>query len=135
MKDNLLFIYKPPKKFNIIIFAYIIFLTLLLLYIFSHKIYSKKILKGIVSENQIVIPINYLDSKIVSKSNFIKIDNRRYNLDVLEVSEIYNDGNVNIQDLKIKFNNKNYFDNQVIEVTFYYEYDYIIKKIVRGVLE
>ena len=135
MKNNYLFINKKPKNFFILNIIYLILFVSAIIFLSFLKTYDKKVLKGVVINNQIVIPINVLDEKIITSSKYIKIDNRKYNLDIIEISEVYSDGNINMQDVKIKFNNKKYFDNQIVEVTIYYEYDYLIKKIVRGVFE
>ena len=135
MKNNYLFINKKPKNFFILNIIYLILFVSAIIFLSFLKTYDKKVLKGVVINNQIVIPINVLDEKIITGSKYIKIDNRKYNLDIIEISEVYSDGNINMQDVKIKFNNKKYFDNQIVEVTIYYEYDYLIKKIVRGVFE
>ena len=135
MKNNYLFINKKPRTFFILKIIYLILFVSAIIFLPFLKMYDKKILKGVVINNQIVISINVLDEKMITNSKYIKIDNRKYNLDIIEISEVYNDGNINMQDVKIKFNNKKYFDNQIVEVTIYYEYDYLIKKIVRGVFE
>ena len=133
-KNNYAFIYQNPKRFNMLVSIYIVVLILSISYSFSSKMYSKKVMKGVINNNQIVIPISVLDIEKINKSSYIKVDDKKYSLSNMKFSELYNNGNINMQDIIVRFDNKKYLNNQIVEVTFYYEYDYVIKKIVRGVL-
>ena len=130
-----LIIYRNPKSFKLIIIIYLLIVSLLIFWCFSSKIYSKKIYKGIIKKDQIVVPINVLDSNKVLKSSYIKVNDKKYNLNIKNVGNIYYEDNINIQDIIISFTNKKYYENQVVDVYFYYENDYVFKKILKGVMK
>lgn len=129
------FIYDKPKKIIFVISLYFVVFTLFILLAMFTKIYNKVELKGIVLDNKIIIPSTLDNISLVSKSKKIKIDNKYYKFKILEYSEVYNDGNINLQDVTLSSNIKNKSNNQVVEITFYYNYERLFKKLLRGVLK
>lgn len=84
-----------------------------------------------VSDGQdiyIDIPIRY--SKAVKNNSYIKIDGKKDNLSVLDISQLQQMGQINYQTYHIDV--KESFEvNEVVEVTFYYNKQRIIKKIIK----
>jgi hypothetical protein len=131
---NISFIYKQPKKMRIVFGVYILLIIFLLFILCTVSDYSKLSTKAIVNEDMLVIPTTIENTKIITKSTFYKIDNVKYKIKTIEYSEIYNDGQQNLQDISLKsdVHSKN---NQVLDVTFYYDKDVLIKKIMKGILK
>lgn len=132
---NIKFIYEKPKKYTIIFVIYILLIIFFIILSFNIKIYSKLKVKTTLLEDKIVVPMILDNVDKIEKSTFLKLNDKKYNFKILEYGEIYNNGNLNIQDIVIdsKINKK--FENQIFELTFYYDEEKIIKKIVKGVLE
>ena len=132
---NIKFIYEKPKKYTIIIVIYILLIIFFIILSFNIKIYSKLKVKATLLEDKIVFPMILDNIEKIEKSTFLKLADKKYNFKILEYGKIYNDGNVNIQDIVIdsKINKK--FENQIFELTFYYDEEKMIKKIIKGVLE
>lgn len=133
--DNLKFIYEKPKKHNIVLLIYILLMIFLIIFSSTIKCYSKLKVKATFLDDKIIIPIMLDNTEVIEKSVFLKIDDKKYNFKIMEYSEIYNDGDVNIQDIIISSNISEKLENQVFELTFYYDKELLIKKIVKGVLE
>ena len=96
------------------------------------KIPNKYITNGIVKDNYIVLTENVLNAKKISQSYQYEINNSLFILDSFKYSDIYSNGNINIQE--IQFTNKTKKENnEIVEITFYYNKDLIIKKIMKGV--
>lgn len=133
--DNFKFIYEKPKKYNIVLLIYILLLIFLIIFSSTIKCYSKLKVKATFIDDEIIIPIILDNTKVIEKSDFLKIDDKKYNFEILEYGEIYNDGDVNIQDIIINSNISKKLENQVFELTFYYDEELLIKKIVKGVLK
>ena len=132
---NYNFVYKKPKKFIALILIYIFLFGIVIPILLFKKGFSKKIYKGVIEDNKIVVVVSALDTYNLTKSSYIKIGDKKEKFSIREISETYNDGNLNLQDIIINYKNNKNDKNQLVDVTFYYDYDYKIKKIVRGVLK
>lgn len=132
---NIKFIYEKPKKYTIIFVIYILLIIFFIILSFNIKIYSKLKVKATLLEDKIVVPMILDNVDKIEKSTFLKLDDKKYNFKILEYGEIYNDGNVNIQDVVIESKIDKKLKNQIFELTFYFDEEKIIKKIVKGVLE
>ena len=132
---NMKFIYEKPKKYTIIFVIYILLIIFFIILSFNIKIYSKLKVKATLLEDKVVVPIILDNVDKIEKSTFITLDDKKYNFKILEYGKIYNDGNVSIQDVVIDSKISKKLENQIFELTFYYDEEKIIKKIVKGVLE
>ena len=132
---NMKFIYEKPKKYTIIFAIYILLIIFFIILSFNIKIYSKLKVKATLLEDKVVVPMILDNVDKIEKSTFLKLADKKYNFKILEYGKIYNNGNLNIQDIVIdsKINKK--FENQIFKLTFYYDEEKMIKKIVKGVLE
>lgn len=84
-----------------------------------------------VSDGQniyIDIPIRY--SKAVKNNSYIEIEGKKDNLSVLDISQLQEADLINYQTYHIK-SKRSYDVNEVVEVTFYYNKQRIIKKIIK----
>ncbi len=133
--SNIKFIYSKPKPSTVVILFYMIFLNLVIILALTKEVYSKIQVKGIVTNSNIVIPTTLDNISKISISDKLKIDSKEYKFKILNYSELYTEGNVNIQDVIINSDVKNKKDNQVIDITFYYNKEKLIKKIWRGVFK
>lgn len=131
--EDLNFVYGKHKKLKIIfIFYLIIVMSIISFYLFL-KIPNKYITNGIIKDNYIVLTENVLNAKKISQSYQYRINNSLFVLDSFKYSDIYSNGNINVQE--IQFTNKTKKENnEIVEITFYYNKDLIIKKIMKGVL-
>ena len=132
---NYNFVYKKPKRFIVLILIYVFLFNVVILFLLFNKGFSKKTYKGVIDDNKIVVVVSALDTYNLTKSSYVKIGDKKEKFSIREISEIYNDGNLNLQDIIINYKNSKNNKNQLVDVTFYYDYDYKIKKIVRGVLK
>ena len=127
------FVYTKPLSFKILICIYLILLVIIVPYLLKYKTYSKIRLKGIINNNQIIIPTEISDISNIKKSEKISLDNEKnLNFKIDNFSEVYNDGNINLQDITISCDVKNKIENEIINITFYYDKDYVYKKILKG---
>lgn len=133
--SNMQFIHKKPKHIKWIFVFYLFLFIGLILYFSVIKIYSKLNCKAIVINNNLVISSSINDINKLVKSKYFKINDKKYTFNVLNYSNIYNNGNINLQDIEISSSYKNKKENQIIDLTFYYDEEKIIKKIVKGVLQ
>ena len=133
--NNMNFIYAKPHLLNLTPFFCYILIILSFLFLLNYKSYSKIHIKGIVSNNKIIVPTSTYNISNIKNSKKMKIDNRLTNFKIYEFSEIYNDGNINLQDVVIQVDFKNKLENEVVDLTFYYNKDYIVKKILKGVFK
>lgn len=122
------FIYDKPKKYNAVLNIYVFLLILMMITIMSLKIYSKFEVKATLINDKVVIPMILQNIEIVEKSDFFKIDGKKYDFKIAEYSEIYNNGEMNIQDITLDSKISKKLNNQIITLTFYYDYEFIIKK-------
>lgn len=131
--EDLNFVYGKHKKLKIIFIFYLILVMSIISFFLFFKIPNKYITNGIIKDNYIVLTENVLNAKKISQSYQYKINNSLFILDSFKYSDIYSNGNINVQE--IQFTNKmKKENNEIVEITFYYNKDLIIKKIMKGVL-
>lgn len=131
--EDLNFVYGKHKKLKIIFIFYLVIVMSIISFFLFFKIPNKYITNGIIKDNYIVLTENVLNAKKISQSYQYKINNSLFILDSFKYSDIYSNGNINVQE--IQFTNKTKKENnEIVEITFYYNKDLIIKKIMKGVL-
>jgi len=131
--EDLNFVYGKHKKLKIIFIFYLFIVMSIISFFLFLKIPNKYITNGIIKDNYIVLTENVLNAKKISQSYQYKINNSLFILDSFKYSDIYSNGNINVQE--IQFTNKmKKENNEIVEITFYYNKDLIIKKIMKGVL-
>lgn len=131
--EDLNFVYGKHKKLKIIFIFYLIIVMSIISFFLFFKIPNKYITNGIIKDNYIVLTENVLNAKKISQSYQYRINNSLFVLDSFKYSDIYSNGNINVQE--IQFTNKTKKENnEIVEITFYYNKDLIIKKIMKGVL-
>ena len=131
--EDLNFVYGKHKKLKIIFIFYLIIVMSIISFFLFFKIPNKYITNGIIKDNYIVLTENVLNAKKISQSYQYRINNSLFVLDSFKYSDIYSNGNINVQE--IQFTNKmKKENNEIVEITFYYNKDLIIKKIMKGVL-
>ena len=85
------------------------------------------------ANNKAAPPLRSLQYNSLANNLFLAINNSLFILDSFKYSDIYSNGNINVQE--IQFTNKmKKENNEIVEITFYYNKDLIIKKIMKGVL-
>ena len=132
--NDIAFIYTHPKKIKWILILYTVCSISLIFTFCITKTYSKIKYKAIVEKDCLMISASVTNIDFLSKSDYFKIDDKQYEIDNIVYGEIYNNGQINIQDLKITSSYKNDSRNQVIDVEFYYNKENTLKKIAKGVL-
>lgn len=131
--EDLNFVYGKHKKLKIIFIFYLVIVMSIISFFLFLKIPNKYITNGIIKDNYIVLTENVLNAKKISQSYQYRINNSLFVLDSFKYSDIYSNGNINVQE--IQFTNKTKKENnEIVEITFYYNKDLIIKKIMKGVL-
>ena len=112
-----------------LIFIVIIFTIILLIISIKKDCYDEVSLYGVVNDNNILVNVLTNNSDAVQKASFIKIDNKMYNFNIINISDIKVLDNVNYQIYTINVKEK-YINNEVVKITFYSNKQKIIRKIV-----
>lgn len=125
----------PYKKYYIVLVLFII-LTLLSIYICHESLYDRLDLTAISDgENLIVaVPVAYSDT--LKTGDTVVISNQNYHYTITSISDIEANlmQQINYQNFTIKINNQ-YPQNQILKITFYYNKEKIIKKVIKLVKE
>lgn len=112
--------------FNYVTIAVIIITLILMILIFTYSSYSTM---GVYSGDEIIINVPLENSDAVMKGNYLMINDHKYNYKINEISSLQELNYVNYQEYHIKVNNT-YKQNEVLEITFYYKKQRVIKKLL-----
>ena len=119
-------------SFNKFWFLSIIFILLIVIIIFLTivKIYSSITCIGIYQEGYLNISVDINNSDTVINSDYIMIDNKKFDYKILEISSYQVDpiNNLNYQIIRIEVK-KEFIENEIKEVKFYFHKQRIIEKI------
>jgi hypothetical protein len=92
----------------------------------TYNVYNTK---ALFINNSIILNVELGNSDIINNSSYLKIDNKKYNYTIKSISDIKVDNFINYQEFQIEVNNC-FIENQVLDITFYYKKEKIIKKII-----
>ena len=106
---------------------------ILLILSLTLETYSTNLVYGIYNDNYILCSIPISNSDSVISGEYLKINNQKYKYDIKQISELYAIENENYQDYLLATVNNEYKNNQVIKMTFYYQKEKIIKKIIKTI--
>ena len=120
--------YLTYKKHVLLIFLFIIIITSFVIS-FNTKAYSSYKTYGIYLDNHLYVDIPIDNSDAVKKGIYLKIDDQKYDIEIEEISDLQVEGNINYQTYSLKSFTE-YKNNQVVEITFYYNKQRMIKKII-----
>lgn len=122
-------LYMKFSNAKLIKFLLYIIIVSIIISIFTYD-YTRFTTYGIITENYLVIDISTNNSDKITNSNFLKIDNVKYNYEIIDISEIKNDGVTMYQSFALKIK-QTYKPNEILKVTFYYDNESILKKIIK----
>ncbi len=129
MKQSYVSLYQIPYKKHILaIFLIIIFISSMVIS-FRLKAYSSFKTYGVFIDNHLYVDIPIDNSDAVNKGTYLKIDDYKYDFKIEEISDLQVEGSINYQTYSLKIM-KEYQNNQVVEITFYYDKQRIIRKII-----
>ena len=122
---------------NYLALIIVIILTIILtVYISTKSLYEKIDLMAVSDGNNLVlaVPVEYSD--ILLKKAILNIDNQNCNYEIQLVSELLYDEvrQINYQNFVIA-TNKKYPLNAIVKVTFYYQKEKIIRKVINFIKE
>lgn len=120
--------YLNYKKHILLIILFIIIITSFVIS-FNTKAYSSYKTYGIYLDNHLYVDIPIDNSDAVKKGSYLKIDDEKYDIQIEEISDLQVEGNINYQTYSLK-SFREYKNNQIVEMTFYYNKQRIIKKII-----
>ena len=129
--DELLNIkYKVYNGFLVLIILGII----LTVYLFNNEVYDVYNTFGYINNNNLIlnIPIEYSDT--VVNGEYLMINDKKYNYEILNISEILQSNNINYQEVTLKFENQ-FLENMVLNTNIYHTKEKVftkIKKIIVG---
>ncbi len=111
-----------------------IFFLGLFLYVMNIKISDVYNTFGYIEESMlnINVPLDYSDT--LNKMEFIKIDDKRSDLEILNISEILIDKENLISYQIISFDGSKYKENQLVKVTIYYNKEKVWQKLKKIIL-
>ena len=92
----------------------------------TYNVYNTK---ALFINNSIILNVELGNSDIINNSSYLKIDNKKYNYKIKSISDIKVDNFINYQEIQIDVSNS-FIENQVLDITFYYKEEKIIKKII-----
>ena len=123
-------LYQIPYHKHFVL-AFIIIIILISLVISCQiKAYSSFKTYGIYIDNHLYIDIPINNSDAVQKGEYLKIDDEKYAIEIEEISDLQVEGSINYQTYSLK-SFKEFKNNEVVEITFYYNKQRIIKKIIK----
>ena len=113
----------------ILISTVVIILIVCLILALCLESYDRYTTYAVYKDNnlQVNVPINEIDN--VLKSEYIMSDKQAYSFSINYISDLEIENMVNYQYIYLN-NGVKYLDNQVIEITFYYDKQRLIKKII-----
>ena len=129
--DELLNIkYKVYNGFLVLIILGII----LTVYLFNNEVYDVYNTFGYINNDNLIlnIPIEYSDT--VVNGEYLMINDKKYNYEILNISEILQSNNINYQEVTLKFENQ-FLENMVLNTNIYHTKEKVfnkIKKIIVG---
>jgi len=109
---------------SLLLFGLICFLTIYL------KTYDSFKCSGLYLNKKISITVPSSETKNIIKSDYLKVDNKKYNFSIESVSEMEYDWvtNNSYQNI-ILTTSKSYIENEVLDITFYKNKQRIITKL------
>lgn len=129
--DELLNIkYKVYNGFLVLIILGII----LTVYLFNNEVYDVYNTFGYINNDNLIlnIPIEYSDT--VVNGEYLMINDKKYNYEILNISEILQSNNINYQEVTLKFENQ-FLENMVLNTNIYHTKEKVftkIKKLIVG---
>ena len=117
---------KPKYKFKYFLLLILLFSSII--FIGNKKCYDVLSYRGVVKNQFILIdvPILYLDTII--NGNVLKIGSKKYDYKVLKVNSVTSAAESQVIFIKI---DKKLLDNEVINISFFVNYEKVIEKIKR----
>ena len=116
------------NNINIIIFSIFLFICFILACaLFTYDRYTTY---GVVKNNIIAINSSANNSDAVIKGDYLLINNKKYIYKILTISDLQEEDYVNYQIFNIDIQANNFLENQVLTITFYYNKQRIIQKII-----
>lgn len=114
--------------------ALIILGIILTVYLFNNEVYDVYNTFGYINNDNLIlnIPIEYSDT--VVNGEYLMINDKKYNYEILNISEILQSNNINYQEVTLKFENQ-FLENMVLNTNIYHTKEKVftkIKKIIVG---
>ena len=116
------------KYFSISIVIIGILMITLLLSIFI-KTYTSYQTLGIYMQGVIVVSVPIENSDAVNNGDYLTINGKQFKYKIEDISELQVVNFNNYQDYYININ-KNFRNNEVVKITFYYDKQIVLKKIM-----
>ncbi len=119
---------KPKFQFLINI---ILILTILSLFVsIKVKIFSQKSFYAIYLDGYLYINVDINNSDIINQGKYLKLDDNKFEYKITQISELQLDeiNSINYQTYQIPFD-KHLINNEVRQITIYYDNNYLYKKI------
>ena len=107
-----------------------IIVLIISIFLLNIKVYNAFNTKGYIKNNKLVINIPTENSNIIINGKYLKIDNKKYNYEIENISEILLSNNINYQEVILNIEN-DFKENTIIDVTIYYDLEKVATKIKR----
>ena len=107
-----------------------IIVLIISIFLLNIKVYNAFNTKGYIKNNKLVINIPIENSNIIINGKYLKIDNKKYNYEIENISEILLSNNINYQEVILNMEN-DFKENTIIDVTIYYDLEKVATKIKR----
>ncbi len=118
-----------PKYSFVIVFSILLFLLIIFFSIY-YKTYDSFKVTGTYLNNQISITLLSSDTKNIIESDYLKIKNQKYKFSIQSISQAEYEVITNTSYQKVALSTSgSFFDNEILEITFYKNKQRIISKI------
>ena len=123
-------LYQIPYTKNLYLISLIIIFMVSFIILCTGKVYSSYKTYGIYLDNHFYVDVPTFNSDAVKKGEYVKIEDKKYAIEIDEISDLQNMNNINYQTYSLKAY-KEYQNKEVVEITFYYNKQRIIQKIIK----
>lgn len=133
MKNNYNYLIKIRfHKFYLIMILLI--LLVLGIYFYNKDTYDIYNTYFIFENNSMIINVDMNNSDVVEKGHFVKIDKKYYDYQIINKSSLLENNNINYYEYEISINKLKYKYDEVKEITFYYNKERVLKKILKIII-
>lgn len=124
------------KNFRFFIIVPVL-IAIIVVYMIKCDTYDKYGAMGVFEENFLIIQLPIDATEFVTNGDYLKINDKEYSYKIEEVSQMSYDYtlNVNYQIVKLAIADLKLLENEAVKVTFYYNKEKIINKVISLVKE
>lgn len=116
----------------------IVFILLIIfsIYLGNLEVYERYNLMGIYKENYLYVNVPLENSDTIIKAEYLCINRKKYKFKISNISDLLYDYSLNVNYQEIIMNiEKVFLENELVNITFYYNKEKLYKKIINIIKE